>query len=76
MSTAVAANVAHAAGERAWRLEQREGRRADLVDCIAGTVVKDNADDRAKLRRYFEQKAAKKQGAHWQAYFQARHRLP
>ncbi len=76
MSTAEAVNVAHAVGVRAWFLEQREGSPADLVDCIAGTVVKDNADDRAKLRRYFEQKVAKKDGPHWQAYFAARHRLP
>ncbi|WP_370679202.1 AAA family ATPase [Comamonas sp. GB3 AK4-5] len=76
MSTAEAVNVAHAVGVRAWFLEQREGSPQDLVDCIAGTVVKDNADDRAKLRRYFEQKAAKRQGAHWKAYYEARHRLP
>jgi MoxR-like ATPase len=76
MSTAEAVNVAHAVGVRAWFLEQREGSPADLVDCIAGTVVKDNADDRAKLRRYFEQKVAKKDGPHWLAYFAARHRLP
>ncbi|WP_051953515.1 ATP-binding protein [Xenophilus azovorans] len=76
MSTAEAVNVAHAVGVRAWFLEQREGSPQDLVDCIAGTVVKDNADDRAKLRRYFEQKAAKREGAHWQAYYEARHRLP
>lgn len=59
MSTAEAVNVAHAVGVRAWFLEQRSGEPADLVECIAGTVVKDNADDRAKLRRYFEQKVAK-----------------
>jgi len=76
MSTAEAVNVAHAVGVRAWFLEQRAGSEADLVDCIAGTVVKDDADDRAKLRRYFEQKVAKKNGAHWRAYFEARHRLP
>ena len=76
MSTAEAVNVAHAVGVRAWFLEQREGSPQDLVDCIAGTVVKDNADDRAKLRRYFEQKAAKREGAHWRAYYEARHRLP
>jgi len=76
MSTAEAVNVAHAVGVRAWFLEQREGTSQDLVDCIAGTVVKDNAEDRAKLRRYFEQKAAKREGAHWRAYYQARHRLP
>jgi len=76
MSTAEAVNVAHGVGVRAWFLEQRAGSEADLVDCIAGTVVKDDADDRAKLRRYFEQKVAKKAGAHWRAYFEARHRLP
>lgn len=76
MSTAEAVNVAHAVGVRAWFLDQREGEPADLVECIAGTVVKDNADDRAKLRRYFEQKVAKRQGEHWRDYYAARHRLP
>ncbi len=76
MSTAEAVNVAHAVGVRAWFLEQREGNPADLVECIAGTVVKDNADDRAKLRRYFEQKVAKRAGPHWRDYYEARHRLP
>lgn len=76
MSTAEAVNVAHAVGVRSWFLEQRDGSPADLVDCIAGTVAKDDADDRAKLRRYFEQKVAKKTGKHWRAYFEARHRLP
>lgn len=76
MSTAEAVNVAHAVGVRAWFLEQREGSPQDLVDCIAGTVVKDSADDRAKLRRYFEHKVAKREGAHWRAYYEARHRLP
>ncbi|MBN3725383.1 ATP-binding protein [Burkholderia sp. Ac-20379] len=76
MSTAEAVNVAHAVGVRAWFLERREGSPQDLVDCIAGTIVKDNPDDRTKLRRYFEQKAAKREGAHWRAYYAARHRLP
>lgn len=76
MSTAEAVNVAHAVGVRAWFLEQRESRPEDVVECIAGTVVKDNADDRARLRRYFEQRVAKRKGEHWQAYFAARHRLP
>jgi MoxR-like ATPase len=76
MSTAEAVNVAHAVGVRAWFLEQREGNPADVVDCIAGTVVKDNADDHAKLRRYFEQKVGKRTEAHWRAFYEARHRLP
>jgi MoxR-like ATPase len=76
MSTAEAVNVAHAVGVRAWFLEQRSGSPADLVDCIAGTVVKDNTDDRARLRRYFEQRVAKREGDHWREFFDARHRLP
>ncbi|MET3133995.1 MoxR-like ATPase [Oxalobacteraceae bacterium GrIS 1.11] len=76
MSTAEAVNVAHAVGVRAWFLEQRAGSAADLVDGIAGTVVKDNGDDRAKLRRYFEQRVAKREGEHWRDFFNARHRLP
>lgn len=43
---------------------------------IAGTIVKDNEEDRARLRRYFEQRVATHKEAHWQAYYQARHRLP
>ncbi len=58
MSTAEAVNVAHAVGVRAWFLANRAGEPADLVDCIAGTIVKDNGEDRARLRRYFEQRVA------------------
>ncbi|MFY9259448.1 MAG: AAA family ATPase [Gallionella sp.] len=76
MSTAEAVNVAHAVGVRAWFLEQRPGNPADVVDCIAGTVIKDNEDDRAKLHRYFEQKVAKRTEPHWREYYAARHRLP
>lgn len=76
MSTAEAINVAHAVGIRAWFLEQREADPTDLVESLSGTVVKDNPEDQAKLKRYFEQKVAKKSGSHWQAYYQARHRLP
>lgn len=39
-----------------------------VTDCIAGAVAQDNADDRAKLRRYVEQKAARREGAHWCLY--------
>ncbi len=49
MSTAEAVNVAHAVGVRAWFLANRAGEPADLVDCIAGTIVKDNEEDRAGL---------------------------
>lgn len=76
MSTAEAVNVAHAVGVRAWFLDRREANPADLVDSISGTVVKDDADDRAKLRRYFEQSVPQRAGEHWRAYHEARGRLP
>lgn len=78
MSTAEAVNVAHAVGVRAWYLDQREGTPQDLVDSISGTVVKDDLDDRAKLRRYFEQEVARRvdRGPHWRSFYEARHRLP
>lgn len=76
MSTAEAVNVAHAVGVRAWFLEQRQANPADVVDCIAGTVIKDNEDDRAKLHRYFEHKVAKRTEPHWREFYEARHRLP
>ena len=76
MSTAEAVNVAHAVGVRAWFLAEREGRPEDLVECIAGSVVKDNSDDRARLRRYFEQTVAQRSAGHWRDYYAARHRLP
>lgn len=76
LSTAEAVNVAQAVGVRAWFLEQRPATPADLVDSIVGTVVKDDTDDRARLRRYFEQRVPQRQGAHWREYHAARDRLP
>ncbi|MEO6090286.1 MAG: AAA family ATPase [Umezawaea sp.] len=76
MSTAEAVSVAHAVGLRGWFLRGEAGTPADLVECLAGTAAKDNADDLARLRRYLEQQASKRRGAQWQALHQARHLLP
>lgn len=76
MSTAEAINVAHSAGVRGWFLNQSEATPADLVGCLVGTIAKDDVDDQAKLRRYFEQKIHKKKGSHWEEYYQARFLLP
>jgi predicted O-linked N-acetylglucosamine transferase (SPINDLY family) len=35
-----------------------------------------DADRVAQLRRYFEQRVARREGDHWRAYYNARHRLP
>jgi MoxR-like ATPase len=76
MSTAEAVSVAHAVGLRGWFLRGEAGTPADLVECLAGTAAKDNADDLARLRRYLEQQASQRRGAQWQALHQARHLLP
>jgi len=76
MSTAEAVSVAHSVGVRGWFLRGDGGTPGDLVECLAGTAAKDNADDLKKLRRYLEQRVPKRKGDHWKAYFEARHLLP
>lgn len=75
MSTAEAVSVGHAVGVRGWFLRGGLGEPADIVDCLAGTAAKDNADDLKKIRRYLEQRAKDKKGGHWQAFYEARGRL-
>ncbi len=76
MSTAEAVSVAHAVGVRGWYLRGEAGTAEDIVECLAGTAAKDNADDLARLRRYLDQQAPKRKGEQWQALHKARHRLP
>jgi len=76
MSTAEAVSVAHAVGLRGWFLRGEAGSAADIVECLAGTAAKDNAEDLAKLRRYLEQQASRRNGPQWKALHDARHLLP
>ncbi|QFU93239.1 AAA family ATPase [Amycolatopsis sp. YIM 10] len=76
LSTAEAVSVAHAVGVRGWYLRGEPGTAADLVECLAGTAVKDSEPDLARLRRYLDHHVPRKQGAHWRALHEARDRLP
>lgn len=76
MSTAEAVSVGHAMGVRGYYLGGGGATPADLVECLAGAAVKSNAEDLKRLRRYFEQRVVRKEGAHWRAYYEARVRLP
>jgi hypothetical protein len=76
MSTAEAVAVGHAVGVRGWFLRGEQGTPADIVECLAGTAAKDNADDLKRIRRYLEQRVPKMKGAHWKAFYEARHMLP
>jgi hypothetical protein len=75
MSTAEAVSVAYAVGVRAHFLGDGPATPADLVDCLSGAAVKGDKDDLLRLRHYFEQRIAKIDRPHFQAYYQARHRL-
>lgn len=75
MSTAEAVSVAHAVGVRGHFLTDGPSP-ADVVECLVGAAVKSNEDDLKRLRRYFEQRVGRREGAHWKAYFEARHRIP
>lgn len=76
LSTAEAVSVAHSIGLRAWYLRGDAGEPGDIVEALASTAVKDNAEDLKKLRRYLEQRVAKRKGEAWRAFYEARHRLP
>ncbi|MFD0267233.1 AAA family ATPase [Streptomyces sp. NPDC127106] len=75
MSTAEAVAVAHAVGVRGWFLRGEPGNAADLVTCLAGTAAKDAPEDLARLRRYLEQRAARRTSPAWQDLHAARHLL-
>jgi MoxR-like ATPase len=75
MSTAEAVSVTHAVGVRAHFLRGDSGRPEDIVECLAGTAAKDNAEDLAKLRRYIDHRVAKREGDAWRAFYAARHLL-
>lgn len=72
MSTAEAVAVAHALGVYAHYM--RDGRMGpeDLVHFLIGASLKDQAEDRRRLRHYFETEVARKQGEHWAAVFAMR----
>ena len=60
------------------RLEQGSATHpsGQVVDALAGTAAKDNADDLKKIRRYLEQRVGMRKEPHWQALYEARHNLP
>jgi len=76
LSTAEAVSVAYAAGVRAYFLGSGKVTPADVVESLAGAVVKDDPEDLRRLRRYFEQRISKREGKAWRAFYTARNKLP
>lgn len=75
MSTAEAVSVAHAMGVHAYYYRNGKMEMGDLVHFLIGAALKDNKDDRRRMKHYFETEVAVKEGAHWQAVFEQRRLL-
>lgn len=75
LSTAEAVTVAQSLGIRSHYLRQSEPLAEDLMECILGTALKDDLEMQ-RLRRYLEQRVARRTGPAWKAFYEARHRLP
>jgi MoxR-like ATPase len=76
MSTAEAVGVAVALGVTGHFVRGRAPDAGDLLECMAGTAVKDDPEDLARLRRYLDHVAAKRTGTLWRDLHAARTRLP
>jgi MoxR-like ATPase len=76
VSTAEAVSVAHAVALRGHYLRGDAGQPGDIIEALAGAAAKDNSDDLKKIRRYIEQRASRRKGEHWRAFYAARHLLP
>lgn len=66
LSTAEAVAVAHATSLSAWYFGDGTMTVELLMQHIIGSVLKDQPDDRRRLRHYFETAIAGRPGAHWQ----------
>ena len=72
LSTAEAINVAHALSVYAHYYREGDMQAADLMHFIVGTALKDNADDRRRLKSYLETEVADRSSPAWQALYQQR----
>jgi len=66
LSTAEAVSVAHAASLNAWYYGGGTMTIEHLMHHIIGSALKDQPDDRRRLKHYFETAVASRKGDHWQ----------
>ncbi|MBE0485284.1 AAA family ATPase [Marinobacter sp.] len=66
LSTAEAVSVAHAASLNAWYYGGGAMTVEHLMHHIIGSALKDQPDDRRRLKHYFETAVAPRKGDHWQ----------
>ena len=74
MSTAEAVSVAHAVGVRGYFLGGAPATPGDLVECLVGAAVKGDPRTSRACAATSSSASRSAQGAHWKAYYEARHR--
>ena len=75
MSTAEAVSVGVAAGFQAYYFGTSEVTPEHLVHNMVGTALKDEPDDKKKLRHYFEHAVKGRKSASWKAFYDARRHI-
>lgn len=66
LSTAEAVSVAHAASLNAWYYGGGAMTIEHLMHHVVGSALKDEPEDRRRLRHYFDTAVAPRKGEHWQ----------
>jgi MoxR-like ATPase len=72
MSTAEAVSVAHALCVYAHYYREGKILSQDLIHFLIGATLKDNPQDRRRVRHYFDTEVATKPGKHWEELYQYR----
>jgi MoxR-like ATPase len=75
MSTAEAVAVVHAMGVHAYYYREGKMRAEDLVHFLIGASLKDNREDRRRLKHYFETEVAARKGPVWSIVYAHRNLL-
>ena len=72
MSTAEAVSVAHALGVHAYYARDGRIEPEDLVHFLVGAALKDQPEDRRRMRHYFDTEVRRKAGTYWNRVYELR----
>ena len=72
LSTAEAVSAVHAVTLHGYYLRGDAGTPADILNAILGSAIKDDTDDKQKLRRHLDHHIKERVGSGWQALYRSR----
>lgn len=75
MSTAEAVSVVHSMGVHAYYYRNGAMQLSDLVHFLIGAAIKDNREDRRRLKHYFETEVANRKSKLWSSVYSQVHLL-